>query len=1080
MSNQFITNEGRLLSEVINKILPSSKSLYFLVGYFYFSGIEEIYSNIQDKKIKILVGLNAERDIYNKIKEYELFDENNKSRAEIRQNIYDSFTDIFNRADYFDSAEKQKAFRIFYNKIKDGSLEIRKTFHPNHAKLYLFEKEDTFSEEGEYPGIVITGSSNLSYSGLRGRHEINVVFRDEHFKEGLNLFNNLWQESIVIADHENIDDFNKKVIEKLWIDKKPSPFHLYIKVLLEYFTIAKQDNIITPAIITKDRFQDLKYQVDAISKAISIINRHNGVIIADVVGLGKSIIASAIAFNLKLGVLVISPPHLKSQWEDYSFDFNFRARVYSSGKIKQALEENDGEPKLIIIDEAHKYRNEDTEDYANLHKLCQNNKVMLLSATPFNNRPQDIFSLIKLFQIPTKSTIRTVDNLSYQFSRLILEYKKIKEEQKKRGKTDDELKIAIDKLASKIRDILSPLIIRRSRIDLDIIDEYKEDLEHQGISFPKVNDPEVLEYKLGDLASLYIDTFYTIAPGESGKGFIGARYMPSVYIKNPEEFKKKNKTGYENMNLFEQSQRNIAGFMKHLLVRRFESSIFAFQKTLDSIITSSERIKEYYNVKGIIPIYKKGNLPSLSELTELNEEDVELFNNEYLFDEAISLYKEKGLITINKDNVDEQFILDLEKDIKLLKEIRANWFGHEFPKDPKLKDFKTILRAKLKENPKRKIVVFTEFNDTAIYLNQELEKDFKIFKYSSEDSSEKNKQIIKSNFDAGIAAELQANDYDILIATDAISEGFNLHQAGIIINYDIPYNPTRVIQRVGRINRINKKVFDELFIYNFFPSAEGQQHTFVTQITALKLAMIQALIGEDTRVLTKDEEIRSFFADSFKKEMKELQEQASWDAVYLNELNEIKRNNKADIELALKIPHRVRIKRSKQSKRKGVLVFGKKGEEYIFKLGDSPSNIAALSSMEALELFKAAKDEKPEDVSAAFEDIYQRIKRGLFIAKTETAFEKGKRETIRIIKTFIDSNIGDKDYLKDLYYMISELDSLPELYHKLIRSITLSSPDEGLRNLMEQVPHDYITSIIKQSERIDNAPESLILSEELI
>ena len=252
-----------------------------------------------------------------------------------------------------------------------------------------------------------------------------------------------------------------------------------------------------------EKFRDLKYQIDAVTRAINILEQHNGVIVADVVGLGKSIIASAIAFNSKLKTIIICPPHLIPQWQDYAWDFVFNARIYSSGKIEQALEDNDDdEQKLVIIDEAHKYRNEDTEDYANLHKLCQKNKVVLLSATPFNNRPQDIFSLIKLFQITAKSTIRTVDNLSYQFRELIKEFKKIKEGQRKKTKSEVQVKSEIDVLADKIRDILAPLIIRRSRIDLDLIEEYREDLKHQKISFPKVNDPEVLQYQLGELTEL--------------------------------------------------------------------------------------------------------------------------------------------------------------------------------------------------------------------------------------------------------------------------------------------------------------------------------------------------------------------------------------------------------------------------------------------------------------------------------------------------------------------------------------------------------------------------------------------------
>ena len=147
-----------------------------------------------------------------------------------------------------------------------------------------------------------------------------------------------------------------------------------------------------PAEITRNKYINLKYQIDAIRRSLDILQRHNGVIIADVVGLGKSIIASAVAHNLNLKTVIIVPPHLRYQWEDYHNEFEFHARIYSSGKIEQALEEIDkDEEKLIIIDEAHKYRNALTTDYANLHKLCQRNKVILLTATPFNNRPQDVF-----------------------------------------------------------------------------------------------------------------------------------------------------------------------------------------------------------------------------------------------------------------------------------------------------------------------------------------------------------------------------------------------------------------------------------------------------------------------------------------------------------------------------------------------------------------------------------------------------------------------------------------------------------------------------------------------------------------
>ena len=250
MSNLFITNQTKLLSEVFNNILPSSKALFFLVGYFYFSGFEEIYKNVENKSIKILIGLDVEKDLFNKVREYEIIDGINHSRGDVRRKFNESLVSIFNDTDFFDSLPKQEAFKIFIEKIREGSLEIKKTLQPNHSKLYLFENKEEFTQGGEFPGTLITGSSNLSHSGLRGQHEINVVFRDEHFKEGLDLFNDLWKDAVLIVDKNNFQDFHKNVIEKIWIDKLPSPYLLYLRVLLEYFTIAKRDSIALPSEIT--------------------------------------------------------------------------------------------------------------------------------------------------------------------------------------------------------------------------------------------------------------------------------------------------------------------------------------------------------------------------------------------------------------------------------------------------------------------------------------------------------------------------------------------------------------------------------------------------------------------------------------------------------------------------------------------------------------------------------------------------------------------------------------------------------------------------------------------------------------
>ena len=426
MSSNFITNSDKFLSDIINGILPKTNAVDILVGYFYYSGYVELNENLKDKQIRILVGLDIDLHISKRISEVE---ENVRkdfiSRNIVKEDYYKQFINLFNNSDFLDSAKKLEQFSMFYGKILDGTLEIRKTLYPCHSKMYLFAYNDMMNEGGELPGVLITGSSNLSYQGLKGRLELNARFNDKQdYEEGKRLFDELWDSSVVIASKDNLDEWKNKVMTRIWYDTMYSPYLMYIRVLKEYFNIPTTNNILTPHDITEGKYSNLKYQTDAVQMALNALNNHNGAIVADVVGLGKSVIASTIARNLKLRTIVICPPHLYKQWEGYRDEFGFTATVFSAGKIEDALLHYQelvkaDEQFLIIIDEAHRFRNEYTQDYAMLHNLCSGNKVLLLTATPFNNQPADIYALIKLFQIPTKSTLKTVENLGASFKDLI-------------------------------------------------------------------------------------------------------------------------------------------------------------------------------------------------------------------------------------------------------------------------------------------------------------------------------------------------------------------------------------------------------------------------------------------------------------------------------------------------------------------------------------------------------------------------------------------------------------------------------------------------------------------------------------
>ncbi|KKQ45983.1 MAG: Helicase domain protein [Candidatus Moranbacteria bacterium GW2011_GWC2_37_8] len=1089
-----ITNVGsNTLSNTLKSILPNCDKIDALVGYFYFSGFRDLHNDLKDKQIRILVGMDIDKQIINKVSTLKNINLDSyvtetkiASRSGVKEDYIENFSQIFNDTDYFDDEESQSAFMIFLDKIKDGSLQIKKTALANHSKFYILHNKREHSLNGETPGVVIEGSSNLTVSGLRVQGEHNRLLPEKHYYEDdVKRFEECWNDpdNIIITDMESSDDFIAEVKKRIWLFALPEPILMYYKVLNEYFAVDSVEGTKAPKEITGGKFSDLKYQKDAIDLGIDRIKKFGGVIIADVVGLGKSVIASAIAHNLGMKTIIIAPPHLENQWNDYMSEFDFKGFVYTTGKIEAALERHgDNKGKiLIILDEAHKHRNEDTENYKILHRLCAGNLVMALSATPFNNDPKDIYALIKLFSTPGQSTIRTVENLSMSFHMLFKRYKAMRKEIRKSNgneEDDSEIKDEMHSIADELRKMVEPLIIRRSRLDLEQIEDYKNDLKNQGVAFAKVRDPELLEYDLDDMFDLYIDTLNKIASEDKSTSFIGARYKPARYLREGSKFlmtlasadeDDDEISADEKIHRIRQGQDNIAKFMRRLLVRRFESSIGAFNLSLRNMIDSSEKMLNWYLERGEVPVLKKGFLPSVEDFSDLSDKEQNLI---------MDRLEGNGLIMIPVSELDSNFEMDLRSDIDLLKGIQRQW--QQVKKDPKYSFFVDKITKSIAKDNKRKIIVFTEFSDTANYLYEKLCKEgFKrVFKYSSEDASNENKDIIRRNFDAGLDESKQVNDFDIIIATDAISEGFNLHRAGTVINYDIPYNPTRVIQRVGRINRINKKVFDELYIYNFFPTATGEIETRTKAISTLKMDLIHSLLGEDTKIFTKDEDLKNYFADQYREENSK-NESLSWDAKYRNVWLKIK-DDVIILNEIEKIPHRSRIAR--KSSKSGVVSFAKKGGSYVFAYGDTPESVQIVSPQAALPLFDADISEKALAISVSFEPIYKIAKEHIFKDNTKAPVEGGrKQDALNKIKLLSEIYPQSKDLCIDIIKAVKDLDALPNGVLRDIANIKIDKvdPANSFKILKEMVPTKYLTDIFSTADRANDNGKFIVLSEEL-
>lgn len=1088
-----IDNRNKTMLDSLKNSLKQAESVDILTAFFYFSGFNALAEELKDKKIRILVGNtidpSAIADLCNAVKDspdelletYAVRGYTRLNNSQKKNYYVDSFVELFNKsalADEFDSTDSQAIFKMFLDKIADGTLEIRLTATPNHAKAYILTNMFEYSCFGDQKGVVFTGSSNFTYNGLRGQGEMNERFSDNSkYEEYSESFEKLWNDSksIDVCVKDGNQDFINELKKKLWIFAKPTPYQIFIRILFELYASLESSVVKSPYEITDGKFSNLKYQLDAIKYGVDCINKNNGVIIADVVGLGKSVIASAIAHNLDMKrTVIIAPPHLVDQWNDYQQDFGLRGvRVCSSGKIEELYNTYaaDPNPILYIIDEAHRYRNELSDAYQWLHQLTRShadNKVVLLTATPYNNRPQDLFALIKLFQTPSRSTIHSVDNLGVRFHELIAQYNRLEKEGKK-GLTS-EIKYELDQLSQQLRILIDPVIVRRSRIDLQEIKEYADDLKVQSIQFPQVVGPELVEYDLGEIRPLYLHTLDLLS-----NKFICARYNPSAYLVNPEAFMKQYGEVFGEMNI-QLSQRNLAMFIKRLLVMRFESSKSAFKSTLTSILSSYENIIKWWE-KGYVPIKKSGYLSEPDD-EEIQETLDEISSIDEL---GIDLNKiKKKAIPIEKSLFREEFIEAVKSDIELLKGIYTEWFeSDDVGIDPKYNIVKQKIAKSLEENKNRKLVVFSTFADTAEYVKEHLERDgFRVLLYTG-GASQVDRSIVKCNFDASCKPADQANDYDIIVATDALSEGFNLNRAGVIINYDIPYNPTRVVQRIGRINRINKKMFDSIYIYNFFPTDIGEENTLIKGISTLKMLLINNIVGSDTKTLTPDETLQSYFKKRYD-EADEENNDRSWDNEYRNIYNSIKHNMDLIDEIH-SIPERARIVRKGQNEACAIS-FAKRGDNTLFAIAypDVPQ-AKIVPADKVLDLFSADYEEKGYEYDEELDKKFQILRDEIRKPHPKIRLDKRKSEALDNLQQLLAICPAEKDYITDLIDVMKTYDDLSDGELKYLAALVVRKANaaELVVELKQKIPVHYIIQIKTRVEAIDSQAEIIMFTEDL-
>lgn len=629
-----------------------------------------------------------------------------------------------------------------------------------------------------------------------------------------------------------------------------------------------------------------------------------------------------------------------------------------------------------------------------------------------------------------------------------------------------------------MRNLINPIIIRRSRIDLKEIEEYAEDLKKQNIEFPEVIGPELIEYNLGEIQDLYLLTLDQIS-----NKFTSACYNLYEYLVNIDLFNEKYIFLFKKNKIVPQTK-NFTEIIKRLLVMRFESSKNAFKSTLKTLLLAHENIKKNWekgyvemknvDINDLDDIYHNDIVQKTLMIDEIDCE--ENFKEDYFYD------KNKTSFFFKKEHFKDKYIQDIEENINLLKTIEQNWFSNNENKDdPKLNEVSKKINYLLNENKNRKIVIFTMYADTAKYVFNKLKLDgYKILLCTSQ-SCKSDKINVRLNFDASISDNEQKNDFDILVTTDALSEGFNLNRA---VNYDIPYNPTRIVQRIGRINRVNKKLFDRIFIYNLFPTIIGEQNISIKSISTLKMLLINNVIGNDTKTLTPDEDLQSYFKSQYEKVSKD-QNKKSFDVNYRNIFNSIKHNDKL-MEEVCKIPERTKIVRFNKIN-KCSISFIKKGNNYLFAILFPNESVKIIPVDLALKYFKADVEEKSypydDDFNEKFITLREEIEKEQ-ISETIIHNKKNKKQkTIDVLEKLVQFCPDEKTYLNDLIEIIREYNDLSDAEMKFIRDcdfkIEKLNAFNVIQDIKEEIPIHYIFQIKERVKNITSQTDTIMFVEDL-
>lgn len=700
---------------------------------------------------------------------------------------------------------------------------------------------------------------------------------------------------------------------------------------------------------------------------------------------------------------------------------------------------------MTYSDEAHRFRNQGTESFSALHKICYGKKIILISATPINNYSSDIENQIYLFQPKHNSTIIGLKDLEAFF-------RELRSKEKKYTKGTQMYLDQVRANSEEIRDrILRHIMIRRTRNE--IMEYYASDLEKQGLKFPKLGTPEPIVYIFDeDTNTVFNETVDTI------KNFKYSRYKPLVYLKDSKKYA-----------TLLAAQHNMGGFMKSILVKRLESSFFAFKNTLGRFLASYEKFIEMYE-RGEVYISKKVDV---YDLLDSGDDD-----------KLMELVEAETVMHFSADEFDGKFIKDLRWDLAKLQYLSNMW--QNISDDPKLTQFKEELQSNEKLCGNKKII-FTESKETAEYLAKELSDIYgeRVIAYTGS-SSMILKSVIEDSFNPKFT-EKKNDQFDVLVTTDVLAEGINLHRANALINYDLPWNPTKIMQRVGRINRVGS-AYEEIYVFNFFPTSATSKHLPLKDRIIEKLQVFHDTLGEDFKYLSDEEEVSSqkLFQD-LNKDLEKDEEGANPELAYLAVIRQIRDNDATLFEKIKKLPKKAKTGRyTDRVQDDATISFIRKGYLKTFFMADQGGS-RQISFMDAIRYFKCEADEERISVGKNYFDHYDANNEAFDISLIEedvittgrTAVGANDQKIIRYlrallttIKTFTDEQ---EEKIKKMIEAWENGDIPAADTKNILKSIkNVEDGVEAYYKIVEQVDEKYFEGRRQVATKQDNEKQVIL------